>query len=251
MFCGNCGKDVGDAKICPYCGEPIKAPTGTILIKKATLNTLVGVGTDVYVDGRFNSSFKNLNKLTLKLPTGTHEVRLIIDDYADASAEIHILPNQTITYVLEVDENNKMTQLSLWEDPHAMSVSPSASVQSTPYVNRSYDNSNGIACSRCGSSSVSIQVVQENLGATTISKTTGTMKEKGHGILWWLFIGWWWKIIDICIWVFAFFPRLIIALVFPKKKKYKTSSVSVAQTSNKIVYKKICTCQNCGNSWSI
>ena len=29
-------------------------------------------------------------------------------------------------------------------------------------------------------------MVQENRGGTTITKTKGSMKEKGHGLLWWL-----------------------------------------------------------------
>lgn len=251
MFCGNCGQEIGDAKFCPNCGAPAGLPTGTLVIRKATLNTLVGIGADVYVDGQFNTSLDNLNKVTLTLPSGTHEIRPQIDDYADAIATISIGANFTINYVLEVDENNKMTQLAEWEDPRATSVTASAPAQPGPVVSRSNGVKQGIVCQRCGSNNVNVQVISENLGGTTITKTKGTMKEKGHGLFWWLFIGWWWKIIDLCIWFFAFFPRLIIAIVFPKKKKYKTESITVAKTSNKIVHTKICTCQNCGNSWKI
>ena len=75
MICEKCGHEAGDAKFCPNCGAPVGLPTGTLTIRKATLNTLVGVGADVYVDGQFNTSLDNLNKFSLTLPLGTHEIR--------------------------------------------------------------------------------------------------------------------------------------------------------------------------------
>ena len=251
MFCSNCGQEVGNAQFCSNCGSRVSASQGTIIIRKATLNTLVGIGTDIYVDGRFNSTFENVNKITLTLPAGSHEIRLQLKDYADAVANISIVPNSTVNYVLEADENNKMTQLAKWEDVRVAPAAATAPIQPAPFVNRTPRRKRGIACPRCGNDNVNVQVVQENLGGTTITKTKGTTKEQGHGLLWWLLIGWWWKIIDLCIWFFYFFPRLIISLVFPRKKKYKSESVSVTKTSNKIVYRKICTCQSCGNSWRI
>lgn len=251
MYCGNCGQEVGDAKFCPNCGAPIELPTGTLVIRKATLNTLVGIGADVYVDGQFNTSFDSLNKITLTLPIGTHEIRLQIDEYADAAASISIIAGSTKNYVLEVDENNKMTQLAEWEDPQVASITPAGPAAPTPAINKTTRKTNGIVCSSCGSDNVNVQVIQENQGGTTITKTKGTIKEKGHGILWWVLVGWWWWMVDLIMWICFFLPRLIIAIIFPKKKKYKTESVSVAKTSNKVVYKKVCTCQNCGNSWRI
>ena len=57
MYCAGCGRDIGNAKFCPNCGAPAQGctPAGTLTIRKADLNILVGAGIDVYVDGRFET----------------------------------------------------------------------------------------------------------------------------------------------------------------------------------------------------
>ena len=320
MYCAGCGRDIGNAKFCPNCGAPAQGwtPAGTLTIRKADLNTLVGAGIDVYVDGRFETSLDGKNRVDLTLPTGSHKVRLQIDGFPDASADIFINPNSTTSYVLAVNENIRSALLTKWDDPHTESPVPdtarfspntalpaSNAGQPQPFPNAAQPapnagrhashtastipahtrtatgpftvppasqtappvpvqpapasgntpQSGGITCSRCGSNNVNIQVIQENHGGTTITHTSGTMTEKGHGCLWWLLIGWWWKIIDLCLWLLLFPYRFAVwflgNVLFPKKHKYKTQSTSISTTSNKIVYKKICTCQNCGNSWRI
>ena len=106
----------------------------------------------------------------------------------------------------------------------------------------------GMKCPRCGGNNVAIQTIQENLGGQTVSKTKSVYKEKRHGILWWLFIGWWWWIIDLCLWIFLFIPRALIHA--GRKKTYKGESTTISTTSNRIVYRTICTCQSCGNTWT-
>lgn len=108
-----------------------------------------------------------------------------------------------------------------------------------------------MVCPKCGNDNVSVQTMSENLGTSTVSKTKSKYKEKGHGILWWLCIGWWWWMVDLCIWIVAFFPRLILRLFAApfKKKKYIGSSTTVSESMNKIKYRTICTCQNCGYHW--
>ena len=101
-------------------------------------------------------------------------------------------------------------------------------------------------CPCCGSSDVTVETFQENLGSTTISKTKSKYSS-GHSIVWWLLIGWWWWMFDLFIWIFAFVPRLIIQLC--KKKKYRGKSTSVAQTINEVQYRHVYTCKNCGNTW--
>ena len=88
-------------------------------------------------------------------------------------------------------------------------------------------------CPNCKSENVKIESVQENLGTTEISKTN--TKEKRHGIIWWLFIGWWWKIIDLFLWVLLFIPRALIHI--GRRKKYV--STTTTQTVNHIVYKTV------------
>lgn len=106
-------------------------------------------------------------------------------------------------------------------------------------------------CPKCGSEDITKQVFQENKGSETITHTTSKYKEAGHGIIWWILIGWWWWIVDLCLWIFAFFPRLILRLFAApfKRKKYKGKSTSVAKTVNDISYRTICTCQKCGHTW--
>ena len=108
-----------------------------------------------------------------------------------------------------------------------------------------------LTCPACAGTNVDTQIFQENLGSETVTHTKSKYKQKGHGCLWWLFIGWWWWIVDLLLWVFFFVPRLIIRLFAApfKKKKYKGSSTSVAVSNNRISYKSICLCKDCGNSW--
>lgn len=103
-------------------------------------------------------------------------------------------------------------------------------------------------CPRCDSTSIDIQVFQENQGSVTTSTTKSKYKEKGHGYLWWIFIGSWWWMIDLMLWVFLFIPRLVLQLF--KKKKYTGKSSTISTSQNVIVYRRICTCKNCGHSWS-
>ena len=80
-------------------------------------------------------------------------------------------------------------------------------------------------CPKCGSENVSVQVVTET-----------ELKEKKHGVIWWLCVGWWWIPIK---WLVFTLPALLIALFKPKK--YKTVIHS----------KKMAVCNNCGKSWRV
>lgn len=105
-----------------------------------------------------------------------------------------------------------------------------------------------IRCQRCGGTNIAVQVMQENYGGAMQTVTKSKTYEKRHGILWWLFVGWWWWIIDIFLWLFAFPFRAIVALT--RKKKYVTKGVTYTSQQNRIAYRKICACQQCGNSWT-
>jgi len=80
-------------------------------------------------------------------------------------------------------------------------------------------------CSKCGSENVTVQVVTET-----------ELKQKKHGIIYWLLIGWWLKPI---LWFFLTLPMLIIAIFRPKKYKTKTHT------------KKVAVCNSCGKSWNV
>ncbi len=100
-----------------------------------------------------------------------------------------------------------------------------------------------MTCPKCKSTDVTVKTFQENRGSVTTSVTTSKYKEKGHGCLWWLTIGWWWWIVDLCLWIFLFIPRLIIQLF--RKKKYTGTSSTIKSTVRNVGYRTVCTCQNC------
>lgn len=79
-------------------------------------------------------------------------------------------------------------------------------------------------CAKCGSENVTVQVINEV-----------KLKNKHHGVIWWLFIGWWWIPFK---WLFLTIPALIIKIFGGKKQK----AVNITVTK--------CVCQNCGNTWN-
>ena len=70
-----------------------------------------------------------------------------------------------------------------------------------------------VKCVKCGSENVNVQVVTE-----------ATLKEKKHGALYWLFIGWWLKPL---LWLFLTFPMIIITIFKPKKYTAQTKTKKV------------------------
>lgn len=104
-----------------------------------------------------------------------------------------------------------------------------------------------MTCPKCGSANVDVQLLQENQGSTTLTKTKSKYKEKGHSCLWWICIGWWWWFVDAVLWLCFFVPRLLIKIF--KKKKYTGESTSASTTKNKIAYKSVCLCKDCGHHW--
>lgn len=105
-----------------------------------------------------------------------------------------------------------------------------------------------MTCPKCRSESVSIQTFQEQKGSVTKTRTRFKVSEKRHGFLWWLFIGWWWKFIKLILWIVAFPFMAILRLL--RRRDYTGSSKSTARMHNKISYKSVCTCQNCGHTWT-
>ncbi len=80
-------------------------------------------------------------------------------------------------------------------------------------------------CPKCQSPNVNTQIVQDI-----------DVKDKHHGVLWWICIGWLWVPIK---WLFFTLPALIIKVFGHKKKKVITTQ------------KTMCVCQNCGYSWQM
>ncbi len=81
-----------------------------------------------------------------------------------------------------------------------------------------------LQCKRCGSNNISCQAVNEVYSRT-----------QHRGILWWIFVGWWWLPIK---WLIFTLPALIVKM-FSRRRTYVTS---------KTVTKAVC--QNCGFTWN-
>ena len=82
-----------------------------------------------------------------------------------------------------------------------------------------------MVCPKCQSENVSVSVTTET-----------SLKEKKHGALYWVFIGWWLKPI---LWFCLTLPMLIIKIFKPKNYKLQNKT------------QKIAICQSCGHSWNV
>ncbi len=91
-------------------------------------------------------------------------------------------------------------------------------------------------CPKCGSENVFLQQVET--GSIGTSHTTITRRT--HGLLYWIFIGWW-------IWIFKLL-LLPFRLLFGHKKKIGTANTV---TGTKTIHRTAATCQNCGHSWTV
>ena len=76
-------------------------------------------------------------------------------------------------------------------------------------------------CPKCGSNNVNVQAVS-------------IVKNKKHGCLYWLCVGWW---LEPIMWLFLTLPWLIIKIFKPNKVKTKVKGYAV--------------CQDCGNRWQV
>ncbi|MBY6932281.1 hypothetical protein [Clostridium botulinum] len=76
-------------------------------------------------------------------------------------------------------------------------------------------------CPKCSSDNVNVQAIS-------------IVKDKKHGCLYWLFIGWW---LEMLMWIFLTLPWLIIKIFKPNKINTKVKSYAV--------------CQNCGHKWNV
>lgn len=80
-----------------------------------------------------------------------------------------------------------------------------------------------MTCPKCGNGAVTVQVVNET-----------HLKNKHHGAIWWICVGWWWIPIK---WLCLTIPALLAKIFIPKRQKAKN------------IQKTMCVCQNCGNTW--
>ena len=100
-------------------------------------------------------------------------------------------------------------------------------------------------CKKCGSENVESKQYQEDLGSSTVSKTK--TKQLGHGVLYWIFLGWWIWIFKLVLWIVMFIPMAILKAL--RKKKTKTTTVET--TVKHVQYRTVFTCKDCGYTWSV
>lgn len=82
-----------------------------------------------------------------------------------------------------------------------------------------------MTCPKCGSNNTNVQMV-----------TDTELKDKHHGIVYWLLIGWW---LHPLLWFFLTVPMILGKLFGNKKQKVVTKHKSVA------------VCQDCGHHWNV
>ena len=82
-----------------------------------------------------------------------------------------------------------------------------------------------MVCPKCNNQNVQVQVTNEV-----------KLKNKHHGMIWWICIGWWWIPIK---WLCFTGIALILKIFGHKKQKAVNKQVKTA------------VCQNCGNTWKI
>lgn len=109
-----------------------------------------------------------------------------------------------------------------------------------------------MVCPKCGSDYIQTNTFQEQVGSKTKTKTKSKYKEKKHGFLWWISVGWWWWIVDLLSWIFCFFPRLIMRIFAKpyKKSKHTEQGKTTSTTKNKIEYRTVFVCEDCGYQWT-
>ena len=132
------------------------------------------------------------------------------------------------------------------EDQAAFCAHCGSKVNATEQTTKPH--ASGMHCPNCGSGNVEVTVHQENTGGNTVTKTKSKYRQKGHGCLWWLFIGSWWWMVDLMLWICIFPLRFLFQLF--RKKKYVGESTTVSSTSNNVNYKSVCLCKDCGHHWS-
>ncbi len=94
-------------------------------------------------------------------------------------------------------------------------------------------------CPKCGGTNITFQREQTgSIGAGTNKVTIQT--EKGHGCLYWVIIGWWWKLLYFI--AIGWWWNLLF-------KRHSLGGINVH--ADKAINQTVAICQNCGNTWKV
>lgn len=103
-------------------------------------------------------------------------------------------------------------------------------------------------CPKCGSNNITFQREQTaSIGGSLHSFGGG---KTGHGIFYWLFIGWWFWIFKFIMWMFKVMLAICtlgLSTLFTRKKKGKIGGKTI--TASKSINRTVAVCQNCGHTW--
>lgn len=218
--CPECGKEISDkAAVCPNCGAPVAALTGTLTITREYSKASKGVPVTVQVDENIEEfEINNDESFTAKVVLGKHLLRLYVDG------------NLIQTFAIDMNEDYyfdfKMQSLE-----QAYIIESAGASQYKGHEDVGNPNEKKLICPKCHSQNVTVQMVSEQ-----------KLVKKKHSILYWVCIGWWW---NPFIWFVKWFIFTIPALIFKlfgiggKKKELVTTHKSMA------------VCQNCGYHWEV
>jgi len=105
-----------------------------------------------------------------------------------------------------------------------------------------------VTCSKCGSDNISYQREQtSSIGGSLHSFGGG---KTGHGLMYWLFVGWWMWMFKLFAWMLKSIMAICtlgLSTLFTRKKK--DSVKGKTDTASKTFNRTMAVCQECGNTW--
>jgi hypothetical protein len=99
-------------------------------------------------------------------------------------------------------------------------------------------------CPKCGSNNINFQREQTvSVGGSLHTFCVG----KHHGVMYWVFIGWWLWILKLCFEMFRWVIMLCTLGLIGRKRKKGIRGKTIS--ANKSINRTMAVCQNCGYSW--
>lgn len=222
ITCPECGKEISDkAAVCPSCGAPISAMMGNLYITRESSEFMTDEPLQVVVDDSIEFTINMDETLETKVAFGTHNMK--IKDGERVLAVTDITVNEDYFFIFKMGDNKVLI----------LNNSGASTKKNVPDVGR--PDSSRLICPKCHSQNVNVQMVTEQ-----------KLQKKKHGPIYWIYfilIGWVFKLIIWCIKWFVFtVPALIITLFKLGRGKDKQLVTT---------HKSVAVCQGCGYHWEV
>ena len=121
-YCQNCGVQIPDgAKFCPNCGEDIGAgssPKGSITFIRRPAVPAKAVPTRVTVDGALYGELMENEQVTVRLPYGTHTVKLKAAMNPALTQSVQVMSSNGVDFPFKISMSGKPVRLE--EPAHAV-----------------------------------------------------------------------------------------------------------------------------------